>query len=140
MKNNHGVTITSLIVYIVAMLIVIGIISNLTSFFYRNIFNLEDESANISVISKFDMYFLEEVKNTNNSIVKISENSITFITGNTFTFQDNTVYLNNIRICENVKSLKLSKEEINKKDVINVFITVGDNMEYSKNMKFVMAK
>lgn len=140
MKNNHGVTITSLIVYIVAMLIVIGIIANLTSFFYRNIFNLEDESVNISAISKFDMYFLEEVKNTNNSIVKITEKSITFITGNTFTFQDNAVYLNNIRICENVKSLKLSKEEINKKDVINVFITVGDNMEYSKNMKFVMAK
>lgn len=140
MKNNHGVTLTTLIVYVVTMLIVIGIIANLTSFFYRNVLNLEDESANIAEISKFDMYFLEEVKNTNNSIVKINENDITFITGNTFTFQDNAIYLNNIRICEKVKNLKFSKEQINEKDIINVFITVGDSMEYSKNMKFVMAK
>lgn len=140
MKNNHGVTITSLIVYVIAMLIVIGIIANLTSFFYTNVLNLEDESANISELSKFNMYFLQEAKNPNNSIVQINENSITFITGTTFTFQDNSVYLNNIRICENVKNLKFSKEQINSKEVINVFITVGDNMEYTKNTKFVMAK
>ncbi|MCI9287449.1 MAG: hypothetical protein HFJ57_05750 [Clostridia bacterium] len=140
MKNNHGVTLTTLIVYVVAMLIVIGIIANLTSFFYRNVLDLENESANISEISKFDMYFLEEVKNTNNSIVKINENSITFITGNTFTAQDDAIYLNNIRICDNVKNLKFSKEQINEKDVINVLITVGNNIEYSKSMKFVLAK
>ena len=86
------------------------------------------------------MYFLEEVKNTNNSIVKINENSITFITGNTFTAQDDAIYLNNIRICDNVKNLKFSKEQINEKDVINVLITVGNNIEYSKSMKFVLAK
>lgn len=140
MKNNHGVTITSLIVYVIAMLIVIGIIANLTSFFYTNVFNLEDESANISEISKFNMYFLEEVKNPNNSIAQINENSITFVTGNTFIFQDNSIYLNNIRICENIKNLNFTKEEINSKDVINVLITVGDNMEYTKATKFVMAK
>lgn len=139
MKNNHGVTITSLIVYVIAMLIVIGIIANLTSFFYTNVFNLEDESKNISEISKFNMYFLEEVKNSNNSIVEISENKITFITGNTFTLQDNSIYLNNIRICENVKNLNFEKEHINNKNVISVLITVGKNMEYTKTTKFVMS-
>lgn len=138
MKNNHGVTITSLIVYVIAMLIVIGIIANLTSFFYTNVFNLEDESANISEISKFNMYFLKEVKNTNNSIVQITENKITFITGNTFTLQDNAIYLNNIRICENVKNLNFAKEQVNNKNVISVLITVGKNMEYTKTTKFVM--
>lgn len=140
MKNNHGVTITSLIVYVIAMLIVIGIIANLTSFFYTNVFNLEDESANISEISKFNMYFLEEVKNPNNSIAQINDNSITFVTGNTFIFQDNSIYLNNIRICENIKNLNFTKEETKSKEVINVLITVGDNMEYTKTIKFVMAK
>lgn len=140
MKNNHGVTITSLIVYVIAMLIVIGIIANLTSFFYTNILNLEDESANVSEISKFNMYFLKEIKNANNSIAEISENRITFISGNTFTFQDNAVYLNNIRICDNIKNLTFAKEETNGKEAISVLITVGDNMEYTKTTKFVMSK
>lgn len=138
MKNNHGVTITSLIVYVIAMLIVIGIIANLTSFFYTNVLNLEDESSNISEISKFNMYFLKEVKNANNSIVQIEENKVTFVSGNTFTFQDDSIYLNNIKICKNIKNLNFSKEEINNKNVINVLITVGDNMEYIKTTKFVM--
>lgn len=138
MKNNHGVTITSLIVYVIAMLIVIGIIANLTSFFYTNVLNLEDESSNISEISKFNMYFLKEVKNANNSIVQIEENKVTFVSGNTFTFQDDSIYLNNIKICKNIKNLNFSKEEINNKNVINVLITVGDNMEYTKTTKFVM--
>ncbi len=140
MKNNHGVTITSLIVYVIAMLIVIGIIANLTSFFYTNILNLEDESANISEISKFNMYFLKEIKNANNSIAQISENRITFISGNTFTFQDNAIYLNNIRICENIKNLAFAREETNGKELISVLITVGDNMEYTKTTKFVMSE
>lgn len=138
MKNDRGITITSLIIYVIAMLIVIGIIANLTSFFYKNVLNLEDESTNISEISKFNMYFLEEVKNVNNSIVELSKNSITFVTGNTFTFQNNSIYLNNIIICENVKNLDFSKEKINDKDVINVLITIGDNMEYTRTTKFVM--
>lgn len=138
MKNNHGVTITSLIVYVIAMLIVIGIIANLTSFFYTNVLNLEDESTNISEILKFNMYFLEEVKNDNNSIVEIEQNRITFVTGNTFIFQDNSIYLNNIRICDNIKNLNFSKEEVNNKNIINVLITVGNNMEFTKATSFVM--
>ena len=138
MKSDRGITITSLIIYVIAMLIVIGIIANITAFFYRNVLNLEDESTNICEISKFNMYFLEEVKNDNNSIVELNKNSVTFVTGNTFTFQDNSIYLNNIRICENIKNLDFSKEELNDKDVINVLITIGDNMEYTKTTKFVM--
>lgn len=138
MKNNHGVTITSLIVYVIAMLIVIGIIANLTSFFYTNVLNLEDESTNISEILKFNMYFLEEVKNENNSIVQIDQNKVTFVSGNTFIFQDDSIYLNNVRICDKIKNLNFSKEKMNDKDVINVLITVGNNMEYTKTTKFVM--
>ena len=43
MKKENGVTLTSIIIYILALLIVIGVISALTSYFYRNI-DLEGES------------------------------------------------------------------------------------------------
>ena len=89
MKSDRGITITSLIIYVIAMLIVIGIIANITAFFYRNVLNLEDES-----------YYVR----------------------GTFTS----------------KNLDFSKEELNDKDVINVLITIGDNMEYTKTTKFVM--
>ena len=42
MNSSKGVTTTSLIIYVIAMLIVIGIIATITSFFYINISNIED--------------------------------------------------------------------------------------------------
>lgn len=139
MNSNRGITTTSLIIYVIAMLIVIGIISTITSFFYTNIMNLEDSSNNVSEINKFNMHFLQEVKNTNNDITKLSTNSISFLTGNTFTFQDNSIYLNSNKICENVKNLEFNIEKVNKKTIIKVLITIGDNIEYTKTTKYVLA-
>lgn len=139
MKSSKGVTTASLIIYVIAMLIVIGIIATITSFFYTNVMNVEDSSSNISEITKFNMYFLEETKNNDNSIIQVGQNFITFETGNIFTFQDNCIYLNNIRICENVKNFELNVEEVNNKEVINVLLTIGDNVEYTKTTKYVMS-
>mgnify|MGYP005762787443 FL=1 len=140
MKSNRGVTTTSLIIYVIAMTIVIGIIATINSFFYSNVMNLEDGSSNISELTKFNMYFLEDTKKTNNDIVKLSNNSITFSSGNTFTFQDNAIYLNNIRICEDVQNLQFSVNENSDKNIINVLVTIGDNMEYTRTTKYVMKK
>ena len=138
MNSSRGVTTTNLIIYVIAMLIVIGIIANITSFFYTNVTNLEDNSSNVSEITKFNMYFLQEVKNSNNDIITVNESSITFLTGNTFTFQDNSIYMNSSKISENIKDLKFSLEEINSKKVITVLITIGENLEYTKTTKYVM--
>ena len=140
MKSNRGVTTTSLIIYVIAMTIVIGIIATINSFFYSNVMNLEDGSSNIAELTKFNMYFLEDTKKANNDIVKLSNNSITFSSGNTFIFQDNAIYLNNIRICENVQNLQFNVNENSDKNIINVLVTIGDNMEYTRTTKYVMKK
>lgn len=140
MKSDRGITTVNLIVYVIAMIIVIGIIATITSFFYTNAVSLEDSSNNISLITKFNMYFLGEVKNKNNIIVQNDEKSITFSSGKTFIFQDNSIYMNSIKICENVKNAKFKVEEINNKKVINVLITIGENREYTKTTKYIMGK
>lgn len=137
MSSNKGVTTTSLIIYVIAMLIVIGIIATITSFFYTNVINMED---NAEEITKFNMYFLQETKKQNNEVTKLTTNSVTFSTGNTFTFQDNSIYFNSSKICENIKNLAFNIEEINDKKVINVLITLGENMEYTKTTKYVLSK
>lgn len=136
MNNNRGVTTTSLIIYVIALSIVIGIIASITSFFYTNVMNLED---NKEELTKFNMYFLQEVKNADNEIFSHTTNSITFSSGNTFTFADNSIYLNHSKICENIRNLQFSVEEINNKIIINVLITIGENMEYTKTTKYVLS-
>lgn len=135
MKSNSGLTTTSIIIYVIAMLIVVGIVATITSFFYTNINNMNDNSNNISEITKFHMYFLEETTKENNKINQINSTSISFTSGNTFTFQDNSIYFNHIKICENIENLQFSKEEVNEKQVVNVLITIGKNSEYTKTTR-----
>lgn len=148
MCNNKGITTTSLMIYVIAMLIVIGIIATITSFFYTNVINLEDNAIEII---KFNMYFLQEIKKENNAIAKLALDSnsttpntldyITFKTGNTFTYKNNSIYYNSNKICGNIKNFSLKVSEIDdKKQLIEVIITIGENTEYTKTTKYVLTK
>lgn len=56
MKNQKGITLTSLVIYIIGMVVVIGIVANLTTFFYKNINKIDD--SNISTdYTKFTSIF-----------------------------------------------------------------------------------
>lgn len=138
MKSNSGLTITSIIVYIIAMMMVIGTIATITSFFYTNVNNLSDNSDNISEITKFHMYFLEETTKKENNITKKTDTSISFHSGNTFTFQDHNIYFNHVKICENIANLQFATNKLNDKTVIEVLITIGENNEYTKTTKYVL--
>jgi hypothetical protein len=138
MNRESGLTTTSLIIYIIAMMIVIGIVATITSFFYTNINLLSNNSDNISEITKFHMYFLDETTKKDNEILQINDDSITFASGNTFTFQDNSIYLNYIKICEDIYNLQFSTTKVNSKTVINVLITIGESNEYTKTTQYVL--
>ena len=109
--NERGVTLTSLIVYIIGLTIVVGVIATLTSFFYKNmeIENINDDST--IQYTKFSNIFLKEINRENNYVIdsrttnneeKISY--IIFASGNQYTYRsiNHSIYKNNIKICDNV--------------------------------------
>lgn len=116
MKNNKGVTLTSVIIYVIGMAIVIGTISTLTSFFYNNIEVSEINDDSTTQYTKFSSIFLEEINKENNFIVDCkttTENGekisyIIFYTGNQYTFKNNSIYKNKIKICQNIDDCDFS--------------------------------
>ena len=116
MKNNKGVTLTSVIIYVIGMSIVVGIISTLTSFFYKNIdvSKINDDSA--TQYTKFSSIFLEEINKENNYVIDcktITEDDkkisyMIFATGNQYTFKNNSIYKNKIKICQNIDDCEFS--------------------------------
>ena len=120
------------------MIIVIGTIATITSFFYTNVTQLEDNSNYLSEITKFHMYFLEETTKRGNSINLVTNSSISFSDGNTFSFQDNAIYYNHTRICEMISNLEFSVESVENKKLIDVLITIGEGQEYTKTTRYVI--
>ena len=109
MKNNKGITMTSLIIYVIGMLILLGTMANLTSFFYKNIDIEEMQDDSSTQYTKFSSIFSEEINNQNNYIIDcktlehdgIKQSYIIFASGNqyTYTSQNNCIYKNNVKIC-----------------------------------------
>lgn len=138
LKSNKGITLTSLIIYIIGMTIIVGIVATLTTVLQNNVNEVEKNSQDIAQILNFNMYFLEDVKKENNKIVKIEDNlqQITFLTGNTYTFSGDAIYYNNVKICENIKNVKF--ELVPESNNIKVLIQTNSSPAFEKTIEYTV--
>lgn len=138
MKNNKGITLTSLIIYIIGMTIVVATIATLTSFFRKNI-NVDKITTDTTQYTKFSSIFLDEINNKNNTIIECKTTRednyktsyIIFSSGNQYTFMEknNAIYKNNLKICEQVNDCNFSYNYVNSQYQITVnFLTNNINL------------
>lgn len=117
MKNSRGITLTSLIIYVIGMVIVVSLIATLTSFFYKNV-NVDNISKDTTQYTKFSNLFLKEINKKDNNVVEcktIEEDGqkvsyIIFSDGNQYTYKakNKSVYKNKIKICKDVEECEFS--------------------------------
>lgn len=145
MKNNRGITLTSLIIYILGMIIVIGIIATFTSFFYKNM-NIENINKNTTQYTKFSSIFIQEINKQGNYIVdykKLEDNSsyIIFASGNQYTFmqENKSIYKNNIKICKDIETCSFDVSYVDSKYIIEItFKTENMNFTGENALKYSM--
>lgn len=130
MKSQNGITLSSLIIYIIVMIMVIGVMASVSTMFYNNVNKLDNRTIEISKFNNFNTYFVKEIKLPNNGIDKIENNYILFKSGNSFLYQNQNIYYNDLMIVDNVKNLVFTRES---ESVINLNISFE---EYSKQIKY----
>ena len=131
MKNNKGITLTSLIIYVIGMTIAVATIATLTSFFYKNI-DIGDINSDTTQYTKFSSIFSEEINREHNSVIdckslKDGESYIIFSSGNQYTFNENSksIYKNNVKICDNIEKCDFSYTFIDSRYKIKVSFKTG---------------
>ena len=137
MKNNKGITLTALVVYIIVLVIVLGIISAILNQFYQNTGQLLSNTDDVLEFNHFNTFFLKEIKATGNKVDNISSNYILFTSGNSFSVQNKKIYYNNIEICKGVESflVQSGKDGDGKdSDIVHIEITFK-NFKKSMNYK-----
>ncbi len=138
MKSQRGVTLTSLAVYIMIVLIVVGILATVTLNLQNNMKEINKDGSNSPEFDKFNMYFLKEIKKEQNGIKEISDNEVLFESDNKYSYKnDNSIYLNdNIKIAENIEKCNFSSNLVKGKTVITVKIKVTGIEE--KTIEYVL--
>ncbi len=134
MKAEKGITLISVTIYIIVMLIIVSVISVITSYFYKNVdINSANENLN-KQYTKFNSYFVQEVNKKGNKLLEIgeTENSsgngiqryIIFLNGNQYTYisENKGIYMNKIKIAENITDCTFTSRENNGKTTITVTI------------------
>ena len=139
MKNNKGITLISLMMYIIGMVAIAAIISVAVSFYNKNVLTMNDTSDVNMEFNKFDTKMVQETKTAGNQVEAVTTNTIKFTSGNTYTFQDNRIYQNEIVISNYVKEFIAKLETEGSKQILRIYILLGKGqIEVVKNLSYVV--
>lgn len=122
MKKQNGITLVSLVAYVIVMTIVVAVLGSIIISFYQNTDSMQADTKEVIEFNKFNMYFLKEAKTLNNKIDKLENSYILFTSGNSFSYSNNSIYYNNLMICRNVENASFSFKENERTDIVEATI------------------
>lgn len=132
MKRENGITLTSIIIYIIALLIVVGVISSLTNYFYKNININQNNNLTNEQFIKFNSYFTSEINQEGIKVIESGENAnstfITFSNKQTYTYskENKSIFLNEMKLCESIDNCAFAYEQQEKRYKITVNFKAGN--------------
>lgn len=132
MKSQKGITILSLTVYVIVFAIVIGIISTITSFFYKDVKGIIVDINPITEFTTFNSYFVDEVNHNNLKVTQCgsenNQNYIVFSNGVQYTYvsANKGIYKNKIKICRDISGCTFEQKIEEGKTIITVKLQAGN--------------
>ena len=150
MKNNRGVTLTSLAIYIIGLVTMIGLLSVFMRFFYGNVNRKSYTDDTAERYSKFIMYLTNDVNSNDIKKVYVDNSERIHIKFNNesyheYLYQNEGIYYREVDVdghetkqillCENITSCQFKYEnneinvtsKVNSKDYNNIFTIKNSN-------------
>ena len=142
MKSERGITLTSLIIYVVITTITVTAIAAFSSFFVSNMNEVKEQEKYAPEFNKFSMFFIGDVKN--NKTAEVTTNQVTFEDGTVYQYRQNekAIYRNSTKITEKVDSFSfsLTEEEVSStnKRIINVKMSIGGKVNLKSGIDYTL--
>lgn len=133
MKKEKGVTLISLTIYVITMAVVVAILATVSTFFYKNVRDVNIDIDPITQFTTFNSYFSDEINHPNLKVIKcgITESNQSYIVFSnnvqyTYVPENEGIYRNTVKICKNIQNCEFSENIVNGKSVITVNFESGD--------------
>lgn len=144
MKSNKGITLTSLVIYIMVATIVISMIAMVSSFFFSNMNLVKDQDQYAVEFNKFNMFFINDIKN--NTKAQVQANKIILEDETTYEYKqdEKKIYRNNVEIAKQINSANFTASTyavpntLTTKNLITVQMSIGENTNFSKTIEYVL--
>lgn len=138
MKSERGVTLTSLMIYVVAFTVIVLAIGRITTYFYKNVNQIDSNTNAEEQYTKFSSYFTYEINIEGNEVELCEkEGNIQYIvfslTENQYTYQNGNIYRNKTKIVKNVEECEF---KYNEDKTIDIYIKINGK-EYRNSYKVI---
>ena len=116
MKNNKGITLTSLVIYIIGLVVLVGTMATLTRYFYNNLDQTTLENKVSKEYTEFTNYITNDINSNKIENVFIREEGkevlIKFIdySSHKYAFTEDSIYYVEIKDNQEKKRVRLSKD------------------------------
>ena len=112
MKSEKGITIISLIIYVIVLSIVIGMVAIISGAFMDSVDEADMHTDPIEQYTTFNSYFSEEVNHPGLEVVQCEDDYILFSNGVQYSFisENRGIYKNKVKICRNIDFCSFSRE------------------------------
>ena len=151
MKKENGITLTSLVLYVIIFSFTLGLLASLSNFIYKNIDNINSNSISSEEFNKFNVNFLKDVKENADATVSTGNDAVTITFGTstnktvyTYKMSDKAIYKNKVKIATNIinfTATKTTDSAHNNKKVITVEVSTGKNADkpnFTKKIGYVL--
>ncbi len=150
MKREEGITLASLVLYVIIFSFTLGLLAALSNFVYDNMDIISSDSISSEEFNKFNINFLKDVKENSDAVVSNLNGSVVVTFGSdnktvyTYKASDKAIYKDKVKIATNILKFDVSKKNDtahNNKNVITVTIETGKNAEkpsFKKTINYVL--
>ena len=143
MKNEKGITLVSLIIYLIFLSFSISMLLIMTRDISFGTTSIYDSAQGVGSFNSFNTSFIQDVKSSESCKVEKDSNGnirITLSNGSIYTYVTNekTIYRNSIKISTNISEFEVTYNDESKKNIV-VKITIGDSKTYlyGKKIRYV---
>ena len=130
LKSNKGITMTSLVIYVIVLMIVIALLSGFSGYFYKNVNLITIKEASDEQFTRFIAYLTKDLNQNNAFFIRTGTDNgesnnylILKIDGNIehqYLFENETLYYidkiknKKITLCNNVNLCNFEYDDTNK--------------------------
>lgn len=144
MKSERGITLTSLVIYVIVLTILVSGLSLLSGFFFSNMSLIKDQDQYAPEFNKFAMFFIGDVKN--NKSATVTDTQVVFEDGTKYEYKESekAIYRNDKKIAKKIQSIKFTsptegyKVGNTTKQTITVDMSIGGKKTFNDSIEFTL--
>ena len=131
LKSEKGITLISLTVYIIVMLVVVGMVAIISTFFYDNLDVVRDSAKYAAEFDKLNSSLISDVKANKHVNANGGDKTIIFEDGTTYKYNDadDGIYRGQTKIASHVTYFTVSIKTIVidnvDKEILTIKIIIG---------------